>query len=227
MKRFLTLALIAFTFAGIAQAERTMPRKEYVTRIESCEAIIREFQANPDYAIPAEILRNAQAIVITNQFRAGLLFGVKDGYGVILARRADGSWSLPALLAAGEASIGLQVGANAVETVYVLNDPAIARFLYQGRFNVGVDAAAIAGPRVAEASRINRDILATPILVYAKKKGLFAGATVKAGWLAANNAGNRFFYKTRYSLPEIIQGDWVPSQPEAEPLRQFIAQITR
>ncbi len=227
MKRFLTLALLALTFAGVAQAERTLPRKDYVTRIESCEAIIREFQASRDYAIPQQVLQNAQAIVITNQFKAGFFFGIKDGYGVIMVRRADGSWSLPAMIAAGEASLGLQLGANAIETVYILNDAEIARRLYKGRFNIGVDAAAIAGPRVAETTRINREILATPILVYTKKQGLFAGATVKAGWIAANNVGNRYFYQTRYNLPEILFGDWVPAQPEVEPLMQYIAQITR
>ncbi len=227
MKRFFTLTLLALTFAGVAHAERTLKRDEYVTRFESCEAIIREFQASRDYAIPAPILQNAQAIVITNQFKAGFFFGVKDGYGVIMVRRADGTWSLPALLTAGEASLGLQIGANAVETIYVLNDADLARRLYKGRFNVGVDAAAIAGPRVAETTRINREILATPILVYTKKLGLFAGATVKTGWISANNVGNRAFYQTRYNLPEILFGDWVPGQPEVEPLRQFITQISR
>ncbi len=227
MKRLFTFALLALAFVGTVQAERTLPRKDYVTRIESCEAIIREFQASEDYRIPPAILQNAQAIVITNQFKAGFLFGVKDGYGVIMVRRADGSWSLPALLSAGEASFGLQIGANAVETVYILNDADIARRLYKGRFNIGVDAAAIAGPRVAETTRINREILATPILVYTKKKGLFAGATVKAGWISANNVGNRAFYETRYSLPEILFGDWVQSQPEVEPLRNYITRITQ
>ncbi|WP_221031314.1 lipid-binding SYLF domain-containing protein [Actomonas aquatica] len=227
MKRFLILALIAFSFAGALRAERSMPRKDYVTRIESCEAIIREFQASADYQIPQAVLQNAQAIVITNQFKAGFLFGVKDGYGVIMVRRPDGSWSIPAMLSAGEASFGLQIGANSVETVYILNDVDIARRLYKGRFNIGVDAAAIAGPRVAETTKINREILAAPILVYTKKTGLFAGATVKTGWIAANNVGNRAFYETRYGLPEILFGDWVALQPEAEPLHQYIAQITQ
>ena len=42
MKRLFTFALLALAFVGTVQAERTLPRKDYVTRIESCEAIIRE-----------------------------------------------------------------------------------------------------------------------------------------------------------------------------------------
>ncbi len=227
MKRFLSLALLALAATVTVSAQRTIPRSEYVTRVESCEAILREFQSNPETAIPPEVLQNAAALVITNQFKAGFFFGVKDGYGVILARRTDGSWSLPAFLSAGEASFGLQVGANAVETVYVLNDPEIARRLYKSRVNFGVDAVAVAGPRAAEANNVNRDILATPVLVYTKKKGLYAGATVKTGWISANNDANRSFYETRYTLPEILQGDWVQPQPEVAPLRQFVTRITQ
>lgn len=224
MKRIFSIVLLALA-ATTVHAERTFSREEYVSRFESCEAILREFMADPAYAIPSEVFAAAQAIVITNQFKAGFVFGIKDGYGVILARRPDGSWSLPALLNAGEASFGLQLGGAAVETVYVLTDPETARLLYRGRFNVGVDAKAVAGPRVAEAQSFNREILATPVLVYSKSKGLFAGATVKAGWLQANNIGNRAFYQTRYNLPELLQADWVAPQPEVTPLQAYVTQL--
>jgi SH3 domain-containing YSC84-like protein 1 len=227
MKRFIILAL-AFVATSLAvQAERSLPRKDYVTRVESCEAIIREFQYDPDTRIPAEVLRAARTIVITNQFKAGFIFGVKDGYGVVISKRADGTWGLPAFINAGEASFGLQLGANAVETVLIITDESVQPLLYKNKFNVGVDAKAVAGPRVAEAEKVTKILREAPILVYTKKKGLFAGATVKTGWLSANNRGNRAFYNTRYSMPEIVQGNWVPTQPEVEPLRNFIAQITR
>ena len=226
MKRFIILALGLLVTTLTVQAERTLPRKNYVTRIESCEAIIREFQYNPATRIPAEVLRRAETIIITNQFKAGLIFGVKDGYGVVLSRRDDGTWSLPGFVNAGEMSFGLQLGANAIETIIVITDKSVQPLLYKNKFNVGVDAKAIAGPRVAEAEKITELLDEAPILIYNKKKGLFAGATLKGGWLAANNRGNRSYYETRYSLPEILMGDWVPEQPEVRYLREFVTQIT-
>lgn len=227
MKRFITLALGLLVTTLAAQAENSLPRKDYVTRIESCEAIIREFHYNPETRIPAEVLRQAQTIIITNQFKAGFIFGVKDGYGVILSRRDDGTWSLPAFVNAGEASFGLQLGANAVETVYVITDKSVQSMLYRNKFNIGVDAKAVAGPRVAETEKITALLKEAPVLVYTKTKGLFAGATVKGGWLSANNNGNRAFYQTRHTLPEILMGDWVQPQPEVAYLRDFVTQITR
>ncbi|HEX2101634.1 MAG TPA: lipid-binding SYLF domain-containing protein [Candidatus Synoicihabitans sp.] len=227
MKRLLFLTAALLLGAVSAQAAREPARNEYITRIESCEAILREFMARPETALPPEVLQRARAIVITNQFRAAFIFGVKDGYGVILARRPDGTWSLPALLHAGEASLGLQLGGNAVETVYVLTDEQTPRLLFEGRFNIGVDAKAVAGPRAAEKEKMNQEILSTPVIVYARSKGLFAGASVKAGWIQRDDNGNRAFYRTEWGLPEIIYSDWVSAPPEVQPLRDYVTQITR
>ena len=227
MKRFLSFVLIALATTTAVHAERSLPREDYVKRFESCEAILREFMQDPEYAIPKEVLRAAKAIVITNQFKASFLLGLKDGYGVILSRRADGTWSNPGMLNAGEASFGLQIGGTAIETIYILTDDATPRILYKGRFNIGVDAKAVAGPKVAEAERITRAMLQTPVLVYTKNKGLFAGVSVRGGWLQANNNANRNFYNTRYTLPEILQGTWVSNQPETDPLVNYVAEITR
>jgi len=227
MKRFLSIVLITLFATTAIQAERALSRDDYVTRFESCEAILREFMEDPRYAIPQAVLREAKAIIITNQFKAGFFFGLKDGYGVILAKRADGTWSNPGMLNAGEASFGLQAGGTAIETVYILTDEATPRILYKGRFNIGVDAKAVAGPKAAEAERITRSMLDTPVLVYAKNKGLFAGVSVRGGWLQANNNAIRSYYNTRYTLPELLQGDWVPSQPETNHLVEFVTQITQ
>jgi SH3 domain-containing YSC84-like protein 1 len=227
MKRFFLLALGLLCAGSLFGAAREPSRQDYITRIESCEAILREFMAAPESAIPPEILQRARGIVITNQFRAGFLIGVKDGYGVMLVRRPDGSWSVPALLSAGEASVGLQVGGTAVETVYVLMDDATPRQLFSGRFNVGADAKAVAGPRAAEGERVNRQILETPVLVYTKSKGLFAGATVKAGWIQRNDQANRSFYQTEHTLPEILYSNWVQAPAAVLPLRDYVTQITR
>lgn len=226
MKRIPLLVAVSL-FVAAASVAQEPTRQDYVKRIESCEAILREFMSDRETAIPPDVLRQARGLVITNQFRAGFIFGVKDGYGVILVRRPDGSWSLPALLNAGEASVGLQLGGTTVETVYVLTDDDTPRLLFKGRFNVGADAKAVAGPRVAEKERTYREFLENPVLVYTKSKGLFAGATVKAGWLQRNDSANRAFYETEYSLPELLYSDWVQAPSEVRPLREYVRQITR
>ena len=150
---------------------------------------------------------------------------MKDGYGVIMVKKPNGRWSLPVLISAGEASFGFQVGATAVETIYVITDDATPRMLFNHRFNVGVDARAVAGPKAAEAERNNAEILRTPMLVYSRNAGLYAGATVKAGHLSRNDAANFQLYNTRYTMPELLYSDWVQAPREVQPLMELVQRI--
>lgn len=223
MKKLLMLSLVALFAAAIVRAETS--RADVIDRVESCEAILQEFQGRPEMAIPPTVLQRAKAIIILNQFKAGFFLGVKDGYGVIMVRKADNSWSLPVLLRAGEASLGLQVGANSVESIYIITDANIPRQLYKQRFNIGVDAKAVAGPRASVKEKFNHEILNAPILAYTKSTGLFAGATIKAGHIARDDSANFLLYNTRYTMPELLYGDFVQPVPEVVPLMNLVRRI--
>ncbi|NDC75198.1 hypothetical protein EBZ70_07930 [bacterium] len=201
--------------------------KKFTGRIETCEAILREIQSDPQLAIPAGVLRQAKALVVVNQVKGGLVLGLQYGYGVALARHADGSWSVPVFIKAGEASLGLQLGAQRIETVYVLNDVATVRKLFNGRMNIGVDARAVAGPRLYEAEKVNADMLANPVLVYGRNRGYYAGATVKTGWLDRDDPANWDYYETPYVLPELLYGDFVKAPAAVRPLVDFVTSIAR
>ncbi len=217
------LSLVALFAAAVVRAEKSRP--DAVTRVESCEAILQEFQRRPETALPANVLQRAKALIILNQFKAGFFLGVKDGYGVIMVRRADNTWSIPVLIRAGEASLGLQVGANAVESVYVITDANIPKLLFKGRFNLGVDAKAVAGPHEASKERYNEEILKTPILAYTRAVGLYVGATVKAGHISRDDEANFVLYHTRYSMPELLYGEFVQPVPEVLPLMRLVQRI--
>jgi lipid-binding SYLF domain-containing protein len=218
MKKILLLSLVALLGAVVARAAEAsgaMPaRAELVTRVQSCEAILDEFTA----IIPPEVLKNAKGVIILNQFKAGFLFGIKDGYGVIMVKKPGGRWSLPVLISAGEASFGLQVGANRSETVYIINDEQIPRLLFNHRFNIGVDAKAVAGPKAAQRERFSAEILKSPLLAYSRSAGLFVGATVKAGHISRNDGANYVLYGTQYAMPELLYSDWVMPVKEVQPL---------
>lgn len=223
MKKLLVLSLVALFGATLASA--APKRTDYVNRIESCEAILLEFQARSALAIPQQVWQRAKAVLILNQFKAGLFIGVQDGYGVIMVKKADGRWSLPVLVKAGEASLGFQLGAKSVESIYIITDENTPRMLFNHRFNIGVDAKAVAGPRAAETERNNEDILKTPMLAYTKTVGLFAGATVKAGHISRDDKANFELYNTRYTMPELLYSDWVQPPKEVQPLMALVQKL--
>lgn len=225
MKKLLSLSLLTAGFA-LPLITSAAPRSEYIERVETCEAVLQDFMANPETAIPADVLKRARGIVIVNQVRAGLVIGVKDGWGVILVRRPDNTWSLPVLLAAGEGSLGLQIGATAIESVYIFTQDDTPRLMFNQRFHVGVDAKAVAGPKAASNEHTSEEILKTPVLIYQKNRGLYAGASIKAGYLSRNDEANRVLYGTNYTMPEILYSNWIQPIPEVVPLMNYVRSIT-
>lgn len=219
MKKFLLLSLLALFGAAVVRAEIT--RADLVERIETCEAILQQFVDTPTPIISAKVLKEAKAIVVVNQFKAGIVLGVKDGYGVIMVKN-NGRWSLPVLISAGEASLGLQLGASSVNSVYIITDANVPKLLFKQRFNVGVDAKAVAGPKGAEAESVSAEILRTPMIVYTKSAGLYAGATIKAGHLSRNDQANFMLYATKYTMPELLYSDWVQPVKEVQPIMNLM-----
>lgn len=223
ISRILALVLVA-AWTSTAFAEKK--REDYVVQVETCEAILQEFMASPKTAIPASVLKGAKGIVIVNQFQVGIMIGGKGGYGIVMARKPNGAWSVPAFLDTGEASLGLQLGARSLHTVYILNDDTGVRLLYGSKFNFGVNANAVAGPRVAEAEE-STQIIKAPVYVYQKSSGLYAGAKLKTGWLAPHNAGNAFFYNTNRTMPEILFSDWITPPSDVVPLMNYVTRLTQ
>ncbi len=224
MKKLLTLSFLAVMLAGSAVSAASF--RDSVERIESCEAILREFMADPATAIPAEVLQRARGLVIVNQARGGFIIGIKDGYATLMVRRSDNTWSLPVLMNAGEGGIGLQAGFTRIETIYVLMDDETPRLFFKNRFRTGVDAKAVAGPRVAEREHLTDDLLSTPVLVYSKNRGLYAGVSIKSGYITRDDEATRILYATQFTMPEILYSNWVQAPAEVQPLMQFVQQIT-
>jgi lipid-binding SYLF domain-containing protein len=223
MKRLLLLA-VALSLASAAGAAE-FKRPAYVSRLQTCEAILQTNQLYPEHAIPADVLHRAKGIVIVNQVQVGVILGVKDGWGVALVKKPTGQWSLPVFIKAGELSFGLQLGGKSVETIFLLMDDAAARLLFRSRFNLGVDAKAVAGPLAAETER-STQILTAQVLVYSSVKGFYAGATVKTGALAPLVSATQQFYNTDYGFPELLFSDWVAPQPEAQPLMNYLQRLS-
>jgi lipid-binding SYLF domain-containing protein len=221
--RSLLLLVAAVATVGLTRGADSA-RKELVTQVESCQAILQEFQASSKTAIPANVLHQAKALVIVNEFQAGFIFGAKGGYGVVLVRQPDGRWSVPVFLDAGEASFGFQLGAKSVRTIFVVMDDAGARLLYKARFNFGVDAVAVAGPLMAK-SQESTPILKSLVYTYQMNTGLYAGAKFKTGWLAGDNSKTRSFYNTERTIPEVLFSTWVTPAPEAEPLMNYVRRL--
>ncbi len=228
MKKFISLLFVFAAFAGALSAEPVATRASVIEHIDSCEAILQDLQGNYKTAIPTETLRRAKGIIIVNQFQAGFIFGIKDGYAVAMARRPNGKWSVPAFLRTGELSFGLQAGGKSVTAVYLLMDDAATRLLFKSKFNLGAEAKANAGIRAAERESVTSSIRTEPsVLVYTGSEGLYLGAAIKTGYMSPDNEANRLFYNSNNRIPELLFSDWVTPPPEAHFLMDYVTRLTQ
>ena len=228
MKKFLSALFCLTALVATLPAAPSATRESVITQLDSCEAILQEIQGNVKTAIPTNILRRAKGIVIVNQFQAGFLVGVKDGYAVAMVRRPNGKWSVPAFLRSGELSFGLQAGGKAINAVYVLMDDNTARLLLKNRMNLGAEAKAVAGIRAAEREAVTKNLPGDAnVYVYSTTEGFYLGAAVKTGYMSPNDEANRVFYNSNHRMPELLFSDWVTPPPETHFLMDYVTRLTQ
>ena len=227
MKKLITALFCLAALAVALPAHAEVKRSTLVERLDTCEAIVQDLQSSTKTAIPADILHRAQGIVIVNQVQAGLFFGVKDGYAVALVRRPNGRWSVPAFLNTGEASLGLQAGVKAINTVMVIMDEPTARLLLNRKVNFGAEAKAVAGIRAAQTEAVTKPLPAgANVLIYTLREGYYLGAALKTGYMAPNEEANRVFYNSNTKMPELLYSDWVQPPVEAAYLINYVTKLT-
>jgi lipid-binding SYLF domain-containing protein len=186
--------LLAITFAVGVVEVAGKDRTKLDVLIRQSGDLLDLLQADPKKAIPAQVLAKAEGIVIMQEYKAGFVFGVKGGRGVAMVREhGKGRWSPPAIVNSGEGSFGWQIGGGKIDSVMLLMDQRGMGILEGGGLKLGVDVSAAVGP-VSGGGQANFDNIKEPVLVYASSKGLFAGASIQGGGVAAAKKDNLFYY---------------------------------
>jgi SH3 domain-containing YSC84-like protein 1 len=202
MKRVMTVAVVlclsTLSLAG--------SRKDSTERLTNAGIVLNEIMATPDKGIPQEVIDNAKCIaVVPNMAKAAFVFGGKHGRGVATCRTADG-WSAPAFISVGGGSWGLQIGAQSIDLVMtVMNDQGMQHML-SNKFQVGGDAAAVAGPVGRHASAGTDWKADSEILTYSRAKGLFAGISLTGAVVQQDDDSTKAIYHKMIDQKQILSG---------------------
>ncbi|KAI9017876.1 hypothetical protein CLU79DRAFT_762054 [Phycomyces nitens] len=173
-----------------------------------------------DKVIPSDILAKAQGLAIYTVIKAGFLFSGRAGFGVVVARLPDDSWSAPSAIGTGGIGAGGQIGAELTDFILVLNTKeAVKTFSHFGNVTLGGNVSVAAGPigRNAEASGTATFKHVSAIYSYSKTKGLFAGVSVEGSVILTRNDTNEKFYGKKVTAKELLNGS-VPPPPAADAL---------
>ena len=217
---FRTVTVILALAIGAGTLFAAPKRENLATRIINSEYALEEIMKKPETRIPASILQQAKGIILTLNYRAGFMLGGHGGRGVLVAKNPlNGKWGVPAFVSTGGANFGFQIGAKEVDTIYVIMDEATVGQAYTGRFDLSADAAAVAGPvGLISEKKESDDYKNANILVYTTTKGLYAGVSIKGGWVKPDNSATKAFYNTEFNAPEIVLSDWFELPREAKAL---------
>jgi lipid-binding SYLF domain-containing protein len=176
-------------------------------------------------AVPQSVLGRAKAIgIFGNVVQAAFIAGGRGGDGVILSR-SDRGWGSPAFLRLGGASVGAQIGGRRTDLVLVFTSQKALDALLDDRLEFGAEVTAVAGPDSATAASAAATTADNGLLVYARDRGLFAGAALEGAVITPNNDLNRATYKT--TAREILTKPEATTPPSiVQPLLDALAKHT-
>ncbi|QHO28055.1 hypothetical protein HN51_024955 [Arachis hypogaea] len=114
----------------------------------------RDGKVGMDFEIICLLLKNAKGLAILTVAKAGALLSYKIGTGLVVVRRADGSWSAPSAVLSLGLGWGAQIGGELMNFIFILHDiKSVKAFCNRMHFSLGAGCSAAAGPvgRVLEA----------------------------------------------------------------------------
>jgi lipid-binding SYLF domain-containing protein len=176
-------------------------------------------------AVPQSVLARVKAIgIFGNVVQAAFIAGGRGGDGVIVAR-TDRGWGSPAFFRLGGASIGAQIGGRSTDLVLAFTSQKALDALLDDRLEFGAEVTAVVGPDAATAASAAATTADNGLLVYARDRGLFAGAALEGAVITPDNDLNRATYHA--TAREILTKPGAPPPSVAQPLLDALAKHTR
>jgi lipid-binding SYLF domain-containing protein len=163
--------------------------------VDDSRDVLNEIMAIPASGIPASLLANAQGIVIIPDLvKGGFVVGLRHGRGIAMVRDERGFWRPPCFVTLTGGSVGWQAGLQVTDIVLVFKTRSSVQGLLSGKFTLGADAAAAAGPVGREAAAATDAQLLAEIFTWSRSRGLFAGVSLDGSVLQIDHAANTAFY---------------------------------
>jgi SH3 domain-containing YSC84-like protein 1 len=191
--------------------------KEEKDRLQNAGIVLKEILDIPDN-IPQDLLDKARCVIVMpSVLKAAFVVGGSYGRGAMVCRTGkdfSGPWGAPAMYALEGGSIGLQIGGEATDFVFlVMNDRGVDSLLHS-KVKLGADASAAAGPKGRSASADTDAYMRTEILSYSRARGVFAGISLEGSTLRPDGDANEHLYGKGIPAASIIAESKVQA-PEA------------
>ncbi len=207
--KHLNLLLLPFLTIWLSACAITEP-PELTARnlVEQAAQTLERFRAHKDLKGYADFLPNAAAVVILPQvLKASFIGGGEAGNGVLVARKADGSWSDPTFHTLGAASVGFQIGIQDTALVLIVRSPGALDAILRHQGKLGADIGASIGVAGIGLEASTTSNLGVDILAFANTNmGVYIGSSLEGSVLAIRRDLNEAYYGVGAKPHEILSG---------------------
>lgn len=160
-------------------------------------------------------------IIIPSLVKGGFILGGEGGSGVLMVRGRDGSWSNPSFVTMAAGSIGLQIGVQTAEVLFLIMTDKGLQSVMQDEFKLGADASVAVGPIGAGVEAGTTANFRADILSFSRTQGLFGGVSFEGSLIKPRLSWNERYYGRPVSVREVVIDRRV-SAPGAEALRRAV-----
>lgn len=194
-------------FAMLVPAFGAHASETPIARAQTATRVLRDIMQAPDKSIPRDLLRDAYAIaVIPNVLKVGFVFGGRHGDGVISVKSPDGTWSNPVFISLTGGSVGFQAGVSSTDVVLVFRTRRGVDGIVNGKFTIGADAHAAAGPVGRNLNASTDAAMQAEIYSYSRSRGLFAGVSLDGAALRIDDDADAAIYGPGITPRRIFEG---------------------
>lgn len=227
MRVISTLVLLLVTALGAAGCSSAGAPRDVQAQALVAESkatiLVQTARATDSAAAFRATLRDARGVLIfPSVFQAAVGIGGSGGSGVMLVRDAQGTWSYPAFFRLTSGSLGIQLGAQSSEVIFLLMSDSAVNAVISSPGKIGLDAAATLGQLGGGASTATSTGKVSNVIGYSKGSGLFAGAAVAGSYVGPMNDFNWAYYGNDTLTARDILLDRKASNPDADSLRQAL-----
>ena len=206
-KCWIVLVAGLFVLGQISSAKNASEARAEQDRLQNAGKVMQEILNVPD-DIPQDLIDKARCVVVMpSVLKAAFVVGGSYGRGTLICRTGTnftGPWGAPAMYALEGGSVGLQIGGEATDFVFLVMNDRGADSLLRTKVRLGADISAAAGPKGRSASADTDAYMRAEMLSYSRARGVFAGVSLDGSTLRPDGQANRKLYGNSPSAAKII-----------------------
>jgi lipid-binding SYLF domain-containing protein len=212
------LLLIALPMAAQAQTEQQ-------TLVDRATLTVQEMLGPKDANDQRALLRRAKGVLVCPQiFKAGFILGGQGGSCVMSGHAAKG-WTAPAFYGLGSGSIGLQIGIQDAQIVFMILTEKGLQALLDSQFKFGADASIAVATVGVGVQGSTTAALQADIVAFSTARGLYAGVTLDGSHIGVKSDWNQIYYGRPMGAQQLVISN-EGQNPGADPLREMLGRFS-